>query len=159
MFARISTQFACTESELWQKLSRMESLEFVASPVLRFTPIEPGVSGSEWEVGRDYRLKLFFLGFIPLGRHTIRLVTVDRDQKRISSRESGLLARVWNHEISFRESQPGLVSYSDEIEIRAGWLTPMIWLFAHLFYRHRQRRWKVLLRKGQTGEAGPQLAE
>jgi hypothetical protein len=54
---------------------------------------------------------------------------------------------VWNHNISFREVGPGKVSYADEIEIQAGWLTPAIWLFAHLFYRHRQRRWKVLLKK------------
>lgn len=149
MLARISTQFACTESELWQKLSKPESLEFVASPLLAFTPIEPGVLGSEWETGRDYTLKLFFLRFIPLGRHTIQLVTVDEDQKLISSRESGLLAPVWNHNISFHELEPGLVSYTDEIEIRAGWLTPLVWLFAHVFYRHRQRRWKVLLQNGQ----------
>ncbi len=146
MFARISTQFACTESELWEKLRKPQSLQFVASPLLVFEPAEPGGPGGEWETGRDYPLKLYFLGFIPLGRHIIRLVTVDREQKRISSRESGLLARVWNHEISFREIAPGLVSYSDDIEIRAGWLTPVIWLFAHVFYRHRQRRWKVLLR-------------
>lgn len=159
MFARISTQFACTESELWQKLSKPESLVFVASPILSFAPIEPGVLGSEWEVGRDYPLKLYFLGFIPLGRHRIQLVEVDRNRKRISSRESGLLARVWNHDISFEEMRPGLVRYTDEIEIRAGWLTPFIWLFAHVFYRHRQRRWKVLLRNGQAGEAGPRHAE
>lgn len=149
MLARISTQFACTESELWQKLSKPESLQFVASPMLGFTPVEPGVLGSEWEVGRDYPLKLYFLKFIPLGRHTIQLVKVDRDQKLISSRESGLLAKVWNHDIFFQEIEPGLVSYTDEIEIRAGWLTPLIWLFAHVFYRHRQRRWKVLLRDRQ----------
>ncbi|TVS19265.1 MAG: hypothetical protein EA417_00975 [Gammaproteobacteria bacterium] len=149
MLARISTQFACTESKLWQKLSKPESLQFVASPMLGFTPVEPGVLGSEWEVGRDYPLKLYFLKFIPLGRHTIQLVKVDRDQKLISSRESGLLAKVWNHDIFFQEIEPGLVSYTDEIEIRAGWLTPLIWLFAHVFYRHRQRRWKVLLRDRQ----------
>ena len=150
MLARISTQFACTESELWQKLSKPDSLRFVASPLLAFTPMEPGVLDGEWETGRDYALKLYFLKFIPLGRHTIRLVTVDEDRNLISSRESGLLARVWNHDISFEEIKPGLVSYTDEIEIRAGWLTPLIWLFAHLFYRHRQRRWKVLLRNGQS---------
>lgn len=26
-----------------------------------------------------------------------------------------------------------------------GRLSPAIWLFAHIFYRHRQRRWKLLL--------------
>lgn len=150
MLARISTQFACTESELWNKLERPESLRFVASPLLAFKPIEPASLGGEWEVGRDYPLKLYLLGLIPLGRHTIRLVKIDRDQNIISSRERGLLARVWNHEISFREIQPGSVTYTDEIDIRAGWLTPLIWLFAQLFYRHRQRRWKVLLQEPQA---------
>lgn len=149
MLARISTHFACTASELWQRLSKPESLRFVASPIMGFEPIEPGVLGREWETGRDYPLQLYFLHFIPLGRHTIRLLKVDRDQNLISSRESGLLAPVWNHDISFQEIKPGLVSYTDEIDIQAGWLTPLIWLFAQLFYRHRQRRWKVLLRKGQ----------
>lgn len=145
----------CTCASIASASSNPESLQFVASPLLTFAPVEPGDPDSEWEAGRDYPLKLYLLGFIPLGRHTIRLVKVDRDQKRILSRESGLLARVWNHEISFREIKPGLVSYSDEIEIRAGYLTPVIWLFAHGFYRHRQRRWKVLLRAGRSDEAGP----
>lgn len=147
MIAHISTQLACTENELWQKISKPKSLQFVASPILAFAPVEPGVLDSEWEVGRDYPLRLYFLQFIPIGRHTIRLVKVDRDQNIIISHENGLLAPVWNHSISFQETKPGLVSYTDEIEIRAGWLTPFVWLFAHVFYRHRQRRWKVLLRK------------
>lgn len=150
MLARISTRFACTQSELWQKLSQPESLQFVASPLLTFTPLEPAVLDREWEVGRDYPLQLYFLRFIPLGRHKIKLVRIDREQNRISSRERGLLAPVWNHEISFREIEPGWVSYTDEIEIRAGWLTPFVWLFAQVFYRHRQRRWKVLLQQRQA---------
>lgn len=149
MLARISTQLDCTESELWKEISKPESLQFVASPILSFVPIEPGVLDSEWEIGRDYPLKLYFLKLIPLGRHTIQLVKVDRDRNIISSRERGLLAPVWNHTILFQETRPGLVSYTDEIEIRAGWLTPFVWLFAHVFYRHRQRRWKVLLQNRQ----------
>jgi hypothetical protein len=39
----------------------------------------------------------------------------------------------------------GRLYATDEIKIQAGPLTGVIWAFAHLFYRHRQRRWKVLL--------------
>ena len=149
MLARISTNLACTRSELWEQISRPQSLRFVASPLLKFTPVEADALDGEWEVGRDYQLKLYLLGLIPLGRHTIRLTRVDRDYNTIASRESGLLARVWNHTIFFQEITPGLVHYTDEIEIQAGWLTPVIWAFAHLFYRHRQRRWKLLLKQNQ----------
>jgi len=161
MFARISTRLACTEAELWQKIIEPRSLQFVASPILSFVPAEAGALDGEWQVGRPYSLKLYFMKLIPLGRHTIQLVKIDKERNIISSRESGMLAPVWNHNISFRALAPGVVSYTDEIEIRAGWLTPFIWLFAHVFYRHRQRRWKMLLQKegGRKREAKKRTAK
>jgi hypothetical protein len=147
MHAQISTQLDCTEHALWQLISKPQSLQFVASPILGFTPLEPGALDGEWQVGREYRLKLYLLRVIPLGQHSIELVQIDREHNSISSRERGQLTRVWNHNIFFEETSPGRLSYTDQIEIRAGWLTPFIWMFAQLFYRHRQRRWKVLLQK------------
>ncbi|HMN93962.1 MAG TPA: hypothetical protein PKC60_12105 [Hydrogenophaga sp.] len=147
MLARIATHLGCTEAELWQKISEPRSLQFVASPLLSFVPAEGGTLAGEWTVGLSYPLKLYFLKVIPLGRHTIRLVEIDKRTNTIVSQESGLLARVWNHTIRFQQVSPGLVRYTDEIEIQAGWLTPLIWAFAQVFYRHRQRRWKALLRR------------
>lgn len=146
MLARISTRLACTEAELWQKIIEPGSLQFVASPILSFVPVEGGALDGEWKVGLAYPLKLYFLKVIPLGRHTIQLVKIDKRTNTIVSQESGLLARVWNHTIRFHEVRPGQVTYTDEIEIQAGGFTPLIWVFAQMFYRHRQRRWKVLLR-------------
>jgi hypothetical protein len=40
----------------------------------------------------------------------------------------------------------GRCRYSDEIEVRAGALPPLVWLYAQLFYRYRQRRWRRLER-------------
>lgn len=145
MFVRISTHFNCTTSKLWEKISRPESLEFIASPILAFVSTSPEALNSDWRVGQNYSFKLYFFKFIPLGWHTIQIMQIDRNQNTISSHERGLLVPVWNHTISFREIKPGLVSYSDEIEIWAKWLSPFVWLFAHIFYRHRQRRWKILL--------------
>ena len=149
MIARISTRLPCSELELWRKIVKPESLQFVASPLLSFEPVQRGALSGEWQVGIPYPLKLYFLQVIPLGRHTIQLVRIDKENNTIVSQESGRLAHVWNHTISFREVAQDVVSYTDEIEVQAGWLTPAIWLFAQLFYRHRQRRWKVLLRNEQ----------
>ncbi len=145
MFVRVSTQLNCTESELWEKLSKQDSLKFVASPLLTFIPAGSGILNSKWEVGQIYRFKLYFLTFVSLGVHSIQIVKIDRNQNIITSHESGLFTPVWNHKISFKEITPRLVTYNDEIEFNAGWLTPLIFLFAHVFYRHRQRRWKILL--------------
>ncbi|MFO8149320.1 MAG: hypothetical protein R6T93_03400 [Trueperaceae bacterium] len=151
MIVRVSTRLACTEEELWRKLSQPASLRFVAAPILRFVPVREGDLDGAWKVDVPYEMKLSLLSFVPLGRHTIRLVRIDDEANTVVSRESGALARVWSHTISFHEVAPGVVRYTDEIEIRAGWLTPAVWLFAHLFYRHRQRRWKVLLRGDGRG--------
>lgn len=147
MIARISTYLPCSEAELWQKIIEPASLQYVASPILGFVPVDGGAIDTEWRVGKVYDLKLYLFKVIPLGRHSIRLVTVDRKTNTITSKERGALARVWNHTISFREVEPGKLHYTDEIEIEAGWLTLAIWAFAQLFYRHRQRRWKALLKR------------
>lgn len=148
MRVRISTHLSCTEEELWKKIIRPASLQFVASPVLTFEPLNGESLPDEWQVDMPYRLRLRLFGFIPMGEHTIRIVKIDRKTNTIRSMESGRLATVWNHDITFSKTEPGTVRYTDEIEIRAGWLTPAIRLFAHLFYRHRQRRWKVMLSSG-----------
>lgn len=146
MTATITTILPCSEAELWRHIADARSLTVVCRPVLGFVRPDGGELYGKWEVGVPYELKLRLLMVIPIGRHTIRLETVDPARNLIVSRESGLLARVWNHTITFAEVSPGRLRYTDEIEIRAGLLTPAIWLFAHLFYRHRQRRWKKVLR-------------
>lgn len=147
MIARISTNLPCSEEQLWEKITDPKSLQFVASPVLKFIPVGKNDLDKEWELNQDYNLNLYLFGFIPLGRHRIRVVNIDRGKNKIESSESGLLARVWNHTILFWETDRKLVHYTDIIDIKAGLLTPFIWAFAHLFYRHRQRRWKQLFER------------
>lgn len=89
------------------------------------------------------RLSLF--GFLPAGEHHITIVRIDREANLIESKEGDALAPVWNHTIRFHPLGDGKLHYTDEIEIPAGLLTGFIWAFAHLFYRHRQRRRKQLL--------------
>ncbi|MHA7835431.1 MAG: hypothetical protein ACX94A_13235 [Algiphilus sp.] len=148
MMARIATRYPCSAEALWQQITQPRSLVYVAAPLLVFTPVDGRPLPERWEVGVPYALRLHLLNCLPLGRHTIRLVTVDPSTHTIESEEHGQMARVWNHRIHFHDVGGGQVHYSDEIEIRAGLLTPFIWLFAHVFYRHRQRRWKQLLQQG-----------
>lgn len=145
MIARIATRLPCTEDELWNRIMQPQSLRYVAWPLLTFEPVERGALDGPWQVGRAYDLKLRLLGIIPLGRHCIRLVKIEKATNTIESCENGLLARVWNHTIRFNRQDGATVNYSDEIEIGAGLLTPIVWAFAHLFYRYRQWRWKSLL--------------
>jgi len=147
MIARISTHIPCSEDELWEKIMDPKSLQFVASPILKFIPVGNNDLDKEWELNRVYNLNIYLFGFFTLGRHRIRVVTIDRNENKIESQESGLLASVWNHTILFRQTDRKSVQYTDIIEVKAGLLTPFIWGFAHLFYRHRQRRWKSIFKR------------
>ncbi len=145
MIARISTILNTTPDKLWQEIAKPQSLQYVAAPILYFFPRGDTDLNPDWEINREYPLDLFFLKFIPLGAHTIILKKIDPEKNEILSNEKGKLARIWNHTIQFRAINDSQIEYSDTIEIRAGLLTPLIWLFSHFFYRHRQRRWKQLL--------------
>lgn len=147
MLATITTYFDCSENQLWEKIKEPQSLQYVAAPILSFSPKNDLTLSGDWEVDKPYPLKLHLFSIIPLGTHTIKLVKIDKQSNTIESQEKGLLAPVWNHKIHFSEIEPDKVKYTDSIEIKAGLLTPFIWLFAHFFYRHRQKRWRVLLSK------------
>lgn len=146
MLARISTTFDATAEQLWEAISRPASLRFVAAPLLQFEPLVAGELDDAWVVGKTYALRLSLFGLLPAGEHRITLATIDREANLIESKESGALAPVWNHTIRFNAVGASKLQYTDEIEIQAGLRTGVIWAFAHLFYRHRQRRWKRLLR-------------
>jgi hypothetical protein len=147
MQARISTVFDCTAEQLWDEISRPASLRFVSAPLLHFESLVAGELDSEWVAGKTYPLRLSLFGLLPAGEHRITLVTIDREANLIESQESGALSPVWNHTIRFHYLEDRKLHYTDEIEIRAGLLTVVVWAFAHLFYRHRQRRWKKLLHR------------
>lgn len=146
MLASISTVFDCTAEQLWDEISRPASLRFVAAPLLYFEPLVAGDLDTEWVVGKTYALRLYLFGLVPLRGHRITLVSIDRAANRIESKECGALSPVWNHTIRFQPFGDGRLHYTDEIEIQAGLLTGVVWAFAHVFYRHRQRRWRTLLR-------------
>ncbi|HSH05057.1 MAG TPA: hypothetical protein VLL52_21260 [Anaerolineae bacterium] len=145
MIATISTIMNTTPEHLWEEIKKPASLKYVAAPLLYFFPIGDTELNNDWEINKEYNLKLFFLKFIPLGTHKITLKKIDFSTNEIISNESGKLAKVWNHTIKFNPINSHQIEYTDIIEIKAGVLTLFIWLFSHIFYRHRQRRWKQLL--------------
>ena len=113
----------------------------IAKPFATFEPV--GETVSTWEVGSTsaYRFRLFSL--IPYGTHTIHILRFDPGG--VSSREGNAHVPVWNHEISLVEKDESHTLYTDRVEIRAGWKTAFIWLWANAFYAHRQRKWVRLL--------------
>ena len=136
--------FPAGRETVFRKLQQLETLQYIAWPYAVFEPV--GDAARTWTVGStsSYRFRLF--GVIPFGTHTIHIVRFDPEG--ISSREGNEHVPVWNHDILLEPADADHTKYTDRVEIRAGWKTGFVWLWANAFYAHRQRKWIRLLKRG-----------
>ena len=142
MIVRKTSIFPAKREEVFIRLQRLETLRFIAAPYASFTPVDKSAD-FRWQAGSrlSYRFRLF--GLIPYGTHTI---CIERfDENAVQSREFNEHVPVWNHRITLKDLGTS-TEYTDEVEIRAGWKTPFVWLWAKAFYGHRQRKWIRLLK-------------
>ena len=146
MVVQKTSVFPAGRDYVFQKLQLLKTLQYITWPYAAFEPV--GETVSTWEVGSTsaYRFRLF--GVIPFGTHTIHIVRFDPDG--ISSCEENEHVPVWNHDITLKAVDAKHTRYTDRVEIQAGWKTVFIWLWANVFYAHRQRKWIRLLKREEA---------
>ncbi len=144
MIVRRTSVFPTTEKEIFKRLQKLKTLQYIAWPMAAFTPVN-GNHELIWKEGTEssYRFKLF--GVIPFGIHTIKVIHFGVKQG-IFTNESNMHVPVWNHRILIEKMDEGNTRYTDIVDIEAGWKTVFIYLWAVCFYSHRQKRWKRLLK-------------
>jgi hypothetical protein len=74
------------------------------------------------------------------------VVRVDEDKRELITDERGGLVEQWKHVRKVEPISASRSQYTDEIEIRTCYLTPLLWAFAYIFYRYRQMRCRELAR-------------
>jgi hypothetical protein len=141
----VQTNLDVSVAEAWSAAKRPATLLRVTRGFLGFSGFER--IPSEWREGMVVHTRFWFFHLFPAWwSHTMTVKQIDEDRRVIASSECGGIIRVWNHTIRVSPAPPGCV-YSDEIEIQAGLLTLFIWLYANIFYRYRQARWRQLSRE------------
>ena len=143
----ISTVLPCTVEQALSQVMTTRLLQYVAYPLVSFKPVGAACFPDTWSAGTHW-VSMTLFGFIPLGRQAI-VISMSPAERGFVLRDAGYssLIPVWDHLITI-ESIAGGVLYRDQVEVRARVLTPLIWLFARTFYRHRQRRWRQLVASG-----------
>ncbi len=151
MLIERSCLLPCSPQQCFAEVQTTQLLRYVSSPLVRFVAIDPSELPERWSEGK-YRVGLRILSCIPIGSQVIEISRGDfsDDERGFRARlrdngHSALVAR-WDHWIMV-ESAPGGCRYTDTVEIQAGIFTPLVWAFAWIFYRHRQRRWQRLVRQ------------
>ncbi len=153
MQARITTELECTPERAWVEVLRPELLLFVSWPLMSFTPLDPESFPAIWNDGR-YLVSLRALGILPLGKQWIDVskptveTTPGEQRYQIRDDGEGTLVSQWDHTITIVETEEGHTQYIDEIAVDAGILTPFVWVYANVFYRHRQFRLRLLVNRG-----------
>ncbi len=137
--------FPASSNAVFEKLKNLSSLQQVAFPYATFESVD-GKRELQWDVGADYAFRFKLLGFIPFGTHKIHVVRFS-EEEGVYTKEGNKHIPVWNHEIVLREDDNGHCEYTDRVEIGAGWKTIFIYLWAKMFYAHRQRKWISLLKE------------
>ncbi len=131
--------------QAWENVKTPALLQFVARGMIKFKAVGEPLP-ARWEAGQTYAVRMRIFGFIPFGGiHYLFIEAIDDDRHELSTREWDRAAKVWNHDIILRDLGDGRVRYEDSITIYGGWMTGFITAFAKQFYKHRQRRWQLVL--------------
>ncbi len=137
-----SSIFPASKDQIFDLLKDFETLSQIARPYVSFEPID-GETDLIWQEGKTFVFKTKLFGFIPFGSHKIKVLEFNKN--RIYTNESNTFVPTWNHEIVLEEIDQNQTKYTDKVEIFAGWKTPFVYLWAKLFYHHRQRKWIEIL--------------
>ncbi|MDR5873711.1 MULTISPECIES: hypothetical protein [Vreelandella] len=141
----LATTFPAPADHVWALVKQSSTLLFVCKGLLGFERSEH--FPQEWREGNREVTRLMFFGYIPAWKHTLTFTRIDDEQRILATEEGGGLVPVWNHVIQVAPDGSKACTYSDEVNIKAGIFTIVVWLYAHIFYRYRQHRWRTLLRE------------
>jgi hypothetical protein len=143
----LATVLPCTVEDAAAHVMSTRLLQYVAHPLVSFSPVTGANFPVAWTEGTHWvRLKLF--GVLPFGRQAIVISKPSLPGGfAIRDRGHSALIPVWDHLITI-EPHPDGALYRDQVRVSARALTPFIWMFAEIFYRHRQRRWRRLASHG-----------
>lgn len=143
MRAKISSVLKSPADDVWRLVKKSSTLLYVTKGLLGFA----GAADfpSEWREGTTENTRLLFFGFLPAWKHQLRFQKISDSELILYTNEGGGLVPTWNHHIRVEPLSEYTCRYTDDVEIKAGLITPLVCLYANIFYRYRQWRWRSLL--------------
>lgn len=149
MIVTVHTILDAPPEAAWAAVKTSAAFRYVTRGFLRFSGAER--FPAQWRQGDTIHTRMWFFHLIPAPwLHHLFVESIDEAARGLQSREHGGFITTWDHLIRVEEAPGGRARYTDEIVIKAGLLTPFVCLFAHVFYRYRQARWRRLARRLTT---------
>jgi hypothetical protein len=140
----VSSEIQIDIDTAWRKVQTSALLNFVTQGKVKFKP-SGGQFPETWKEGETVSTKMFVYGFVPFGGlHSLCFEKIDKASKTLQTKEWDDSAKVWNHKITLAKLTDTTIMYEDDIIIYGGVLTGFITWWAKSFYKHRQKRWKLV---------------
>ena len=158
----LSTELQAPKASVTAALRRVHTLRTLTRGMLAIDSADAARPlPDQWPVDGtpvELRIRPFHL---PVGWiHTIRVVEADPARGILRTEESGGAVRRWDHTIELSSLDAERTLYRDLVDMDAGALTPVIAVWAQVFYRVRQRRWRALARRLPSATAAtPERSE
>ncbi len=140
----VSTYLPCKPEQAISHMRTTRLFRYVAAPLIKVRPSGPAELPEVFSEG-TYWVSTYLFGFIPFGKQAMVVSFPERNGAFCLHDEGhGTLMRTWDHLVTIEPSGDGTL-YRDRLTVEAGILTPFVWGFAQVFFRHRQRRWRKLV--------------
>ena len=141
----ITSDFNTNIEHIWSKIQDVETLRQICKPKARFTSCDG--SSHIWEEGKSFIFKLFLHGFIPIGKHTINVLMINKVSRELQTKEHNKIVTIWNHYIKMEEIGENTTRYTDIVDLYAGCFTSIAAWWSIKFYKHRQRKWQNIAKQ------------
>jgi hypothetical protein len=143
----VQSVLPCGADQAWEAVQTSALLEEICAPLIYFKPDRGEEIPERWSQETPNRLRPKMFGVLPLATRTLAWERIDQQKREIQTREHDAMIRRWDHRIHVEPAGDNECRYTDDIEIQAGVLTPLVWLWAEWFYRHRQKRWRAVAQR------------
>jgi hypothetical protein len=138
----VCTTLPVSADEACALARRPATTQHVVKPILRITAAAGQAVPEQLEPGMRLSLRISPFGLLPSWSHQIDVVAVEPYLIRTEERGGSICS--WRHTLSFTPLDDRSCRYEDRIELDAGPLTPLVWLYAQGLYRYRHARWRHL---------------
>ena len=129
-----------TPEAVWALATDLDYLKEAVKGLLVFK----GMPSGAIRKGQVIEVSVSLFGILPAQPYRMELVEFDAMQKCFVSREQGMGVEHWQHTLRVIPHARG-AELIDEIEIEAGWRTPLITAWARYMYKRRHKpRLKML---------------
>ena len=116
----VTSVFETDIENIWCKIQDIDTLREICKPKASFISYDD--VPSVWKEGETFCFKLFLHRFIPIGKHTISIIKIDKKSREIVSNEYNKRVTIWNHYIQMEKIAENVTRYTDSIELHAGYL-------------------------------------